>query len=71
MDQPHNHASSAALAEGAHTEEVTFSTAEYLADPRRVIAHAETTGCAVVVGSNGRPQLVITIPIADLPTLDY
>ena len=71
MDQPHKHASSAALAEGDHTEEVTCSTAEYAADPRKVIEHAAATGCAVVVGADGRTQLVITIPIADLPTLDY
>ncbi|HWO26040.1 MAG TPA: hypothetical protein VNO30_45250 [Kofleriaceae bacterium] len=73
MDQPHKHPHSAAFAhaEDAHEEAVTFSTAEYAADPRKVIAHAEATGCAVVVGADGCPQVVITIPIADLPTLDY
>jgi hypothetical protein len=51
----------------AQAEEVTFSEAEY----SKAIAHASATGRAVIVGANGKPCEVITIPIVDLPTLDY
>ena len=55
----------------AHGGETTFSVADFKADPGKVVAHAAATGCAVVIGASGRPCLVITIPIVDLPTLDY
>lgn len=50
---------------------VTFSEAEYSEDVSKVIAHAAATGKAIVVGADGKPRVVITIPTVDLPTLDY
>lgn len=65
-DQVHQGASPA-----AREDEVTFTEAEYSENVAKVIAHAETTGRAVVVGPDGKPRIIITIPIADLPTLEY
>jgi hypothetical protein len=66
MDPPRKDPPVAAQDDGA-----TFSVADYKADPGRVIAHAAATGRAVVVSEDGRPQVIINIPIVDLPTLDY
>jgi hypothetical protein len=46
-----------------------FTEAEYEADVSKVIAHAATTGRAVVEAPDGRPRLIITIPTEDLPLL--
>ena len=64
MDPPHKDPSSI-----AHVEGPTFSEADYTADAGKVIAHAAATGRAVVVRADGSPRVIITIPIADLPTL--
>ena len=66
MDQPHKSPPSS-----AHDKGSTFSVAEYKADLAKVIAHAAATGYAAVVDEDGQLQAVITIPIVDLPTLDY
>jgi hypothetical protein len=47
-----------------------FSEADYSANPAKVIAHAAATGRAVVVAADGRPRVIISIPVVDLPTLD-
>jgi hypothetical protein len=66
MDQIHQ-GSSPVVREDA----VTFSEADYSEHPEKVIAHAAATGRAVVVGADGKPRIIITIPIVDLPTLEY
>jgi hypothetical protein len=47
-----------------------FSQTEYEENTAKVVAHAAATGRAVVVGVDGRPRVIITIPTQDLPTLD-
>lgn len=57
-------------ASAAREDEITFTEAEYSEHPERIVAHAAATGCAVVVGADGSPRVIITIPTSDLPTLD-
>jgi hypothetical protein len=47
-----------------------FSEAEYTADAGAVVAYAAAKGSAVVVAADGRPLVVISIPILDLPPLE-
>ena len=39
-----------------------FTEAEYRADARSVIAHAEATGSAIVAREDGTPRFMIAIP---------
>lgn len=48
----------------------SFSEADYSANVGKVIAHAAANGTAVVAKADGSPRVVISIPTADLPTLD-
>jgi hypothetical protein len=50
---------------------IVFSEAEYAANPEEIVAYAAATGRAVVVGADGRPRVIITIPMTELPTLEY
>ena len=47
----------------------TFSESEYSVDAGRIIAYAAATGSAVVAAVDGRPRVIISIPVVDLPTL--
>lgn len=42
-----------------------FTEAAYRADPKRVIAHAEATGSAIVTRSDGTTRFMIAIPPAE------
>jgi hypothetical protein len=42
-----------------------FSEDEYRSDAGRVIAHAVSTGRAVVARADGSPRVVISIPAAE------
>jgi hypothetical protein len=42
-----------------------FTEAEYLADPKSVVAHAVATGRAIVARSDGTVRVVISIPPAE------
>ena len=57
-------------ASAGHDDPAVFSEAEYVEHTDKVIAYAAATGRAVVVGSDGKPRVIITIPTRDLPTLD-
>lgn len=48
----------------------TFTSAEYAADPQSVVAAAVATGQATVVREDGTARVVISIPTADLPTME-
>jgi hypothetical protein len=49
---------------------VTFTEAEYTADPGKVIDSAAVTGTAVVARADGSPRVVISIPPEDLEPLE-
>lgn len=53
------------------SDTTVFSEADYSERPDTVIAYAAATGRAVVVDADGKPRVIITIPIVDLPTLEY
>ena len=42
-----------------------FTEVEYLADPKRVVAHAVATGRAIVARADGTVRVVISIPPAE------
>jgi len=59
------------LSSAGRDDAAIFSEADYSEHPDKVIAYAAATGRAVVVGADGKPRVIITIPIVDLPTLEY
>lgn len=65
MDQKLKDLSSLARVEAS----TSFSEADYSADAGKIIAHAAATGSAVVIGADGQPRVVISIPTVELPTL--
>ena len=52
-------------ARGSGAQTGVFSEDEYRSDAGRVIAHAVSTGRAVVARADGSPRVVISIPAAE------
>lgn len=53
------------MSENGSAPFVVFTEAEYLADPKSVVAHAVATGRAVVARADGTVRVVISIPPAE------
>jgi hypothetical protein len=53
------------MSENGSAPFTVFTEAEYLADPKSVVAHAVATGRAVVARADGTVRVVISIPPAD------
>ncbi len=53
------------MSQNGSTPFTVFTEAEYLADPKSVVAHAVATGRAIVARADGTVRVVISIPPAE------